>query len=181
MFKKQMKYALAGVIVACALGALALNIASASPKKNNQRADLSTSPVVLFFERDVVVGESTLVRTDTGVTMRLTAPGMPAGVYTAWMPLFHPGGTTPVAAGWVAGHVVGEGGDLIIVAHLNEGEFITGHPVFPSGSLQDARGQDIGMVIRYHGPADPGRIYEQTHTFEPGVAVDALFTRHNAP
>ncbi len=40
--------------------------------------------------------------------------------------------------------------------------------------------QDIGMVVRYHGPPDPGRIHEQTNSFEPGVAEDFARTRHNA-
>jgi hypothetical protein len=146
----------------------------------NEAAMQTTRPVVDFVTRSIVLGESTLTRTDDGITMHLTASGVPAGVYSGWIPLFHPGGTTPIAAGRVAGHVVGEGGQLTLTAHLQEGEIISGHPVFPSGSLQDARLQDIGMVVRYHGPADPGRIYEQTHTFEPGVATDFLFTIHRA-
>jgi hypothetical protein len=146
----------------------------------NQAATLTTSPVVDFATRSIVFGESTLTRTDDGITMHLTATGLPAGVYSGWIPIFNPGGTTPIAAGRVAGHVVGEDGQLTLSAHLKEGEIISGHPVFPSGSLQDARLQDIGMVVRYHGAADPGRIYEQTHTFEPGLATDALFTIHRA-
>lgn len=147
----------------------------------DEGATQTTRPVVLFFMRDIVVGESTLTRTDNGITMHLTADDLPAGVYTAWIPIFEPGGMVPVAAGWVGGHVIGEGGNLTFSVHLNEGEIIEGHPVFPSGAVDDAQGQDIGMVIRYHGPVDPGFLYEQTHTFEPGVAIDALFTRHNAP
>ena len=113
--------------------------------------------------------------------MKLKASDLPAGAYTAWIPIFEPGGTVPVAAGWVAGRVVDEDGELTFAVHLKEGELIEGHPVFPWGALEDARGQDIGMVVRYHGPVDPEFLYEQTHTFEPGVAVDALFTRHNVP
>jgi hypothetical protein len=138
----------------------------------------TTSPVVDFATQSIVFGESTLTRTDHGITMHLTATGVPAGVYTAWIPIFNPGETVPAAAGWVAGHVVGRGGHLTFSVHLNEGEFISGHPVFPSGSLQDARHQEIRMVVRYHGPVDPGRLYEQTHTYEPGVATDFLITIH---
>ncbi len=145
-----------------------------------QAATQTTNPVVDFATRTIVFGESTLTRTDDGITMHLTAEGVPAGVYSGWIPLFNPGGTVPVAAGRVAGHVVGEGGKLTFSVHLNEGEIIEGHPVLPRGSLQDAQGQDIGMVARYHGPLDPGRIYEQTHTYDAAHASDFLFTRHNA-
>lgn len=147
---------------------------------NQQAATRTTRPVVDFATRSIVFGESTLTRTDHGVTMHLTATGVPAGVYSAWIPIFNPGGTVPVVAGRVGGHVVGQGGNLTFSVHLKEGEIIGGHPVFPSGSLQNARTQDIGMVIRSHGPPDPGRIYEQTHTFEPGRATDFLFTIHRA-
>ncbi len=36
------------------------------------------------------------------------------------------------------------------------------------------------MVVRYHGPTDPGRIHEQTHTFEPDRAFNFLITIHPA-
>lgn len=175
MFKNEMKLMLAGVVALCAFGSVGLKVASADP------ATQTTRPVVDFFDRTLILGVSTLTRTDSGVTMHLTAYDLPAGAYSAWVPIFHPGGTVPVAAGWVGGHVIGEGGTLNVAAHLNEGEVIDGHPVFPAGAVEDARLQDIGMVIRYHGPADPGFIYEQTHTFEPDDAVDDLFTIHRAP
>ena len=184
MYKMKLKLMVAGVLAASALGGTALKFAWAS-QPNEEAATQTTRPVVVFDTRmdpePIVVGESTLTRTDDGITMHLTASGVPAGAYTAWIPIFEPGGTMPILAGWVAGHVVGNGGNLTFSVHLQEGEMISGHPAFPSGSLTDARAQDIGMAVRYHGPVDPGRIYEQTHTFEPGVAVDALFTRHNAP
>jgi hypothetical protein len=181
MRKMQWKLMLAGAFVACAFGGLALRPARSTPPTTAPAATQTTRTVVDFATRSMVFGESTLTRTDNGITMHLTATGVPAGAYSGWIPIFHPGGMVPVAAGRVAGHIVGEGGKLTLTAHLEEGEFISGHPMFPSGSVQDARLQDIAMAVRYHGPADPGRIYDQTHTFEPGVAVDYLFTRHNAP
>ncbi|MEX2141786.1 MAG: hypothetical protein WD894_21150 [Pirellulales bacterium] len=175
MSKMKSKLMLAGVLVACAFGEMALSLAWA----NGNGATKTTQSVVDFATKSIVRGESTLTRTDNGITMHLTATGVEPGAYTGWIPIFGPSG--PIVAGRVAGHVVGEGGELTFTAHLKEGEIISGHPMIPSGSLTDARGQDIGMVVRYHGPADPGRIYEQTHTFEPGVATDFLFTRHDAP
>src|SRR5262245_22051696 len=76
----------------------------------SQGATQTTRPVVDFATRSIVFGESTLTRTDEGITMHLTVTGLPAGVYSAWIPIFNPGGTVPVAAGRVGGHVVGEGG-----------------------------------------------------------------------
>jgi hypothetical protein len=159
----------------------ALSAARPGLAADDEGATRTTRPVALFGHPDVVLGESTLTRTDDGITMHLTVPDLPAGAYTAWMLIFHPGEMVPAVAGWVGGHVIGEGGNLTFSVHLNEGEIIEGHPVFPSGSVQDARHQDIGMVIRYHGAVDPERLYEQTHTFEPGVSIGALGTRHNAP
>jgi hypothetical protein len=170
------RYLKTATFVTCAIWT-----AHPGPAVADEGATRTTRPVVLFSDPNVVLGASTLTRTDDGITMHLTAPDLPAGAYTAWIPIFHPGEMVPAVAGWVGGHVIGEGGNLTFSVHLNEGEIIEGHPVFPSGSLLDARHQDIGMVIRYHGPVDPDRLYEQTHTFEPGVAIDALRTRHNAP
>jgi hypothetical protein len=155
----------------------AADVASAAPSAAAQQ---TTQPVLDFVHRDVVLGESTLARNDHGVTMHLTIPSTAAGVYTAWWVIFNPGATGPVV-GWAAGHAVGEGGHLTFAAHLNEGEFISGHPVFPSGSLQDAREATVRMVVRYHGPVDPGRVHEQTHTFEPTRAVDFAITTHPPP
>ena len=155
--------------------------ALSTPLSSAQAPTVTTRPVVDFATQSIVFGESTLTRTDQGITIHLTATGVPAGVYSGWIAIFNPGGTFPVAAGRVAGHVVGEGGNLTFSVHLNEGEIISGHPVFPSGSLQDALRQEIRMVVRYHGPADPGRIYEQTHTFEPTRAFNFLITIHQAP
>jgi len=170
------RYLTTAAVVTCALWAVHSGLAG-----DGDGAARTIRPVVLFSDPSVVLGESTLTRTDSGITMQLMVPDLPAGVYTAWMPIFHPGEMVPAIAGWVGGHVIGEGGNLTFSVHLNEGEIIEGHPVFPGGFLQDARHQDIGMVIRYHGPVDPERLYEQTHTFEPGVAIDALRTRHNGP
>jgi hypothetical protein len=178
MIRKQVKPMLAGIVVACTFAAVGVQSAWAAPPDDE---NTTTRPVVDFPTRTLVFGESTLTRSDDGIKMQFKATNLPAGAYSAWMPIFEPGGTTPVVAGWVGGHVIGEGGNLAFSVHLKEDEVISGHPVFPSGSLEDAHGHDIGMVIRYHGPVDPQYVYEQTHTFEPGVAIDALFTIHRLP
>src|SRR5262249_37914743 len=45
-------------------------------------ATQTTSPVVLFSDHSVVVGESTVMRTENGVTAHLTASGLAPGAYT---------------------------------------------------------------------------------------------------
>ena len=144
-----------------------------------QGAIVTTSPVVLFNDHSVVVGESTLIRTENGITARLSASGLDPGVYTFWMRVDLPGGGT--VAGRIAGHVVGESGILDVAAHVSVGEVLSGHPILPSGALQDPLNATITLVVRKHGPADPGRIYEQTHTFEPTMAANFLVSVHAPP
>jgi hypothetical protein len=142
-------------------------------------AIITTSPVVLFSDHSVVVGESTVMRTENGITAHLTATGLAPGVYTFWMKVDVPGVGT--VAGRLAGHVVGQDGILDFSAHVSVGEVLSGHPTFASGPLQDPLHATITLVVRAHGPADPGRIYEQTHTFEPATAVNYLISIHAPP
>jgi hypothetical protein len=139
----------------------------------------TTSPVVDFATHSIVYGESTVTRTAEGVTVHLTATGVPPGAYTFWMRVDAPG-EAPVA-GRLAGHVVGQDGILNVSAHVSVGEVLSGHPVLPSGPLQDPLHATITLVVRSHGPADPGRIYEQTHTFEPTMASNFLISIHAPP
>jgi hypothetical protein len=139
----------------------------------------TTRPVVDFATRSIVFGESTVMRTDQGVTAHLTATGLAPGAYTFWMKVEAPG-QGPVA-GWLAGHVVGQGGNLNFSAHVSAGEVLSRNPDFPSGPLQDPLHAKITLVVRSHGPADPGQIYEQTHTFQPTTAVNYLVSVHAPP
>jgi hypothetical protein len=143
-----------------------------------QGATVTTSEVRVIAG-GTVVGSSTLIRTDNGVTAHLTASGLAPGAYTFWMKVEAPG-MGPVA-GWLAGHVVGQDGILNFSAHVSVGEVLSRNPDFPSGPLQDPQHATITLVVRSHGKADPGRIYEQTHTFEPGVAVNFLRSIHVPP
>jgi hypothetical protein len=137
------------------------------------------SPVVDFATRSVVYGESTVTRTENGVTAHLTASGLPPGAYTFWMRVDAPG-MGPIA-GRIGGHVVGQDGIVDFSAHVRVGEILSGNPDFPSGPLQDPLHSQITLVVRYHGPAEPGRIHEQTHTFQPGVANNYLISIHAPP
>jgi hypothetical protein len=148
-----------------------------------QQGAIQTTSEVRVIADGTVVGSSTLTRTDNGVTAHLTASGLPPGAYTFWMKVDRhlPGGGTDTVSGRLAGHVVGEGGNLNFSAHVSVGEVLSGNPDFPSGPLQDPLHAQITLVVRYHGPADPGRIHEQTHTFEAGVAVNYLRSIHAPP
>jgi hypothetical protein len=139
----------------------------------------TTRPVVDFATRSIVFGESTVMRTENGVTVHLTASGLAPGAYTFWMRVDAPG-MGPIS-GRLAGHVVGEGGNLNFSAHVNVGEVLSGNPDLPSGPLQDPLHAQIRLVVRSHGPAEPGRIYEQTHTFEPDRAFNFLISVHAPP
>ena len=78
----------------------------------SQGATRTPSDVVDFDTRSIVVGSSTLIRTDHGVTAHLTATGLPPGVYTFWMKVdtHLPDGSTVTVSGRLAGHrpTVGE-------------------------------------------------------------------------
>ena len=140
----------------------------------------TTSPVVDFATGSVVFGESTVMRTENGITASLTVSGLPPGAYTFWMRVDAPG--VAPAAGRLAGHVVGESGNATFSGHVKTGD-VVGDPSIPGleGTLQDPLHAKITLVVRSHGPAVPGQIFEQTHTFQPGVAVNFLVSVHAPP
>src|SRR5262249_39401512 len=145
----------------------------------------TTNPVLNRADFSLAPGSSTLTRTENGVTIRLTTSGLQPGAYTFWMRVDAPG-AAPVA-GRVAGHVVGESGIVNVAAHVNVGE-IVGDPPLPLigvGTLQDPLHATIRLVVRYHGPVDPGHVFEQTHTFQPelgaGPPADVRITIHPPP
>src|SRR5262249_47755401 len=137
-------------------------------------------PVVDIATQSIVFGESAVLRTDDGISAHLKAFGLPSGVYTFWMRVDAPG--VPPAAGRLDGDVVRESGNVQFSGHVKVGD-IVGDPSIPGleGTLQDPLHAKITLVVRSHGPAEPGRIYEQTHTFEPGVAVNFLISIHAPP
>jgi hypothetical protein len=152
----------------------------AAAASSQQAMVTTTSPVVDFATRSIVFGESTVMRTDDGITAHLMASGLPEGVYTFWMRVDAPG--FPPAAGRLDGHVVGESGNVNFSGHVKVGD-IVGDPSIPGfvGTLQDPLHAKITLVVRSHGPADPGQIFEQTHTFQPGVAFNFLISVHAPP
>ncbi len=142
-------------------------------------SDITYSPVVPFPAGDPndpedFQGMSQLVRTDNGVNMTLMATGLEPGVYSVWWAINF--GTSDFSLGFAASHVVGPNGDARFGGNLRQGE-----PLSQFGALDDARGDNVHLVVRYHGPVDPGRLHEQLSTFEPTNAVNLLFSPHDIP
>ena len=122
-------------------------------------ATQTTSPVTIFA--GATVGSSTLTRTDSGVSFSLQTTGLQAGnAVTIWWMLFNPDGSVSVQ--YAAGHVIDEGGAAEFGGDLQVGDtkgVVNGGP-----GLLDAQGANVVLVVRDHGPADPGRVDEQIHT-----------------
>ena len=123
-------------------------------------ATQTTSPVATFA--GATVGSSTLTRTGSGIAFSLATSGLQAGhAVTVWWMVFNPDGSLSVQ--YAAGHVVDEGGAAEFGGSLQEGDL---DGVINGGlGLLDAQGATVVLVVRDHGPADPGRVNEQIHTF----------------
>ena len=123
-------------------------------------ATQSSSPVATFA--GAAVGTSTLTRTDSGIAFSLQTTGLQGGhAVTIWWMVFNPDG--PLSVQYAAGHVIDEGGVAEFGGHLSVGDtegVINGGP-----GLLDAQGADVVLVVRDHGPTDPGTVSEQIHTF----------------
>jgi glucose/arabinose dehydrogenase len=123
-------------------------------------ATQTTSPVATFA--GAATGTSTLTRTGSSIAFSLATSGLQAGhAVTIWWMVFNPDGSLSVQ--YAAGHVIDEGGAAEFGGHLSVGDtdgVINGGP-----GLLDAGGAKVVLVVRDHGPADPGRVDEQIHTF----------------
>ena len=153
------------------------NIAAA---QSANAADRDTVPVHLFMSSVVVPGASSmLVRNDNGVTGTVHTDGLTAGnAYTMWFVVFNnpaacvggcgaddlgrAGVNSSVVYG--AGHVVGGEGNNF-AGWLGVGD--TDGAIAGPGLL-NSRGAEIHLIIRNHGPAMPGLIDEQIHSFNGG-------------
>jgi hypothetical protein len=105
-------------------------------------------------------GTSTLTRTDSGISFSLSTTGLQAGhAVTIWWMVLNPDGSLSVLYG--AGHVIDAGGAAEFGGYLQVGD--TKGALLGPGLL-DAAGADVTLVVRDHGPADPGKVEEQIHT-----------------
>ena len=137
------------------LSALASTSASAATR--------TTSDVTLIADPSVVVGTSTLTRTDSSISFTLETSGLQAGhAVTVWWMMVNPDGG--VAVLYAAGHVIGDDGTTSFAGYLAVGDS-TGYVMGDDTSLEDALQATVYLVVRDHGPANPKMVNAQIHTF----------------
>jgi hypothetical protein len=178
------------LIVALALiGLLSLVLVSRAGAATQTTSPVKTIPLAGSSIPSEDVGTSTLTRTGSGIALDLHTTGLQAGhaVTIWWMVFNHPEACTTgasttetsadprcgmadmtnPAAGlsvlYAAGHVIDEDGVTDFGAYLQEGDTDGALEGMALGLL-DAAAADVHLVVRDHGPADPGRVDEQIHT-----------------
>lgn len=144
--------------------------------------------------KGVQVGNTVLVRTRKGVFYTLRADHLtPGHVITVWAVVFnqprncdaYPAACTGADlsnlevlgdAVYTAGGIVKPNGSIKLRAFLREGDASgsMAHEVstaFPPTGLLDINEAEVHLVIRDHGPAIPGQVYEQRSSFTGGCSV----------
>jgi hypothetical protein len=182
-----MNLKLKSALILAALALLASGLTAFANQGNSQRGERDS----VTFEVGDIEGESTLLRNNNGVQMRLNASGLePGDVATVWWVLFD--GDEIRSAFYAAGSVVGGSGKANFAAHLPEGR-ITVDPDFDANQLVmgeaedailgDARDEDVMLVLRTHGPKIPGLMSEMLSTHDAGCtsAMDGVENRENHP
>lgn len=145
------------VVVALAglLSGLAITHAGAATR--------TTSNVTLISDPSVVVGTSTLTRTDSGISFTLQTSGLePGHAVTVWWMVVNPDGG--VAVLYAAGHVIGHDGTARFAGYLPVGDS-DGYAMGSDTTLEDALQATVYLVVRDHGPADPRTVNAQIHNF----------------
>jgi hypothetical protein len=141
-------------------------------------ASISTAPVVFIAPGfpPVAGASSKIVRNDNGVTVSVKTTVDP-GTYTMWMVLWNEGSPMdgpPDCVLFTAGHVVGNNGTLNYSGHRrvydSSGSIVEeGVPGPPCASgLTNPQGAEIHLVIRSHGPKQPGQVNLQISTLLGG-------------
>jgi hypothetical protein len=145
-----------------AFGILAL--LSAIPLSRAGAATQTTSNVTRIGDATMTkVGTSTLTRTGSGVSFSLQTSGLEAGhAVTIWWMVANPDGG--VAVLYAAGHVIDQGGAAEFGGYLQVGDN-RGYTMGDDRTLEDALGARVFLVVRDHGPAKPGTVDDQIHTF----------------
>jgi hypothetical protein len=164
-------------------------------------ATQTTSDVVSMADPTLVMGSSTLTRTDKAISVDLHTTGLTAGdaVTIWWMVFNHPeactsGATTggprcgmadmgnpevDLSVLYAAGHVIDDSGVADFGGKLAVDD--ASGAIMGSG-LHDPAGADVTLVVHDHGPADPGTVSQQIHTFDacnPGC-TDLQMSVHQA-
>jgi hypothetical protein len=135
-----------------------------------------------FITGDVVPGATArLQRSADGLKVNIHTSDLPAGAYTIWWAVYnYPENCTgpcgfdddfnpAVGSFWVnaTGKVISNGDHANFAAHLDaDGPF--GEIIVDGPGIVNPLGAEVQFVVRYHGPAIPGLIEEQTSTFLGG-------------
>jgi hypothetical protein len=144
-----------------------VGLVAAIPLSRAGAATQSTSDVTLLsdppVDPPVVVGSSTLTRTGSSLSFSLSTTGLePGHAVTIWWMVANP--DRGVAVLYAAGHVIDQDGTAEFGGSLKVGDS-SGHEMGDDTSLEDASAATVYLVVRDHGPAKPGIIDEQIHTF----------------
>ena len=140
-----------------------VGLLAAIPLSRAGAATQTTSDVTLISDPSVVVGTSTLTRTDSSISFSLSTTGLePRHAVTIWWMVVNPDGG--VAVLYAAGHVIDEDGTAEFGGSLKVGDS-RGYEMGDDRRLEDALGATVFLVVRDHGPAKPGIVNEQIHTF----------------
>lgn len=175
--------------VTVALPMVAAVLAMPAAPAHGAAASRSQAPVLTIPPpRPTMVGSSTLVRTDSGVSVSLKTTGLePGEVATLWWivanepqeceagipglsqcgPGDHMAGRGDLSVLRAAGRIVGDSGGASYGAHLRVGDtsgaLVTGEP-----GLLDPRGAEVILIVKTHGPKIPGLTAEMLKTFAGG-------------
>jgi hypothetical protein len=147
------------------LVALALvGLLSAIPLTQAGAATQTTSDITLISDPSVVVGTSTLTRTDSGISFSLQTSGLePGHAVTVWWMVVNP--DSGVAGLYAAGHVIDDSGTAEFGGYLQVGDSDGALDMGTDTSLEDALGATVYLVVRDHGPANPRTVTAQIQTF----------------
>lgn len=136
---------------------------SNEPITENEGVDIlskkAQSSVSVMDETGEIEGASaTLSRKKNGITVNFKTNGLkPGNAYTLWFVVF---GETlgPPKSTFAAGHIVGGSGKAVF----------SGHKSFEEGVFENPLTAEVHLVVRTHGPAQPGMIPSMIHTMEGG-------------
>ena len=142
---------------------LTVGLLAAIPLSSAGAATQTTSDVTLICDPSVIVGTSTLTRTDSGISFTLQTTELePGHAVTVWWMVTNPDGG--VAVLYATGRVIGKNGGQF-GGYLQVGDS-NGYVKGDDTTLEDALEATVTLVVRDHGPIKPGEI--------PGVIDDQL-------
>lgn len=193
---------LAAFAVACDGGTpTAPDTDATPPTPAASRAETTSGvPVFEFAGPEVPGASSKITRNGGGATSTLHTSGLTAGnAYTMWMVVFNvpsectdpcgeddvdPDSDAVVDVIYVAGNVAGGSGKATFSGRRATGDnsnSLFAQFVAPAPGLTDPHGAEMHLIVRDHGPAIPGQIPSQIHTFEGACTAASSFGLGSGP